>query len=159
MEAVALEPEGQAASTRKIALFVPSAARIGLSDLVFVRSVQPDTGGRDALDPLDFQGGKVTPELNAAIPKSATASEGVYFVIYPSPGTSEKPDVRISVSHNGKLVVTAAQPSLPAAEPDGSIRVLSQIGLGGLDSGTYEIKVTAAQGDATASSSAVIAIL
>jgi hypothetical protein len=37
--------------------------------------------------------------------------------------------------------------------------VLSQIGLGGLDSGTYEIKVTAAQGGAAASSSAVIAIL
>jgi len=160
MEAVAIEPEGQTASTRKIAFFVPSAGHIGLSDLVFVRSVQPVTGGRDVMDPLDFAGGQVTPELNAAIPKSATASEGVYFVIYPSPGIiSAKPDVRISVSHNGKLVVTAAQPSLPAAEPDGSIRVLSRIGLGGLDSGPYEIKVTATQGGATASSSAVIAIL
>jgi len=159
MEAVAIEPEGQTASTRKIAFFVPTAGHFGLSDLVFVRSVQPDTDGYDALDPLDFQGGQVTPELNAAIPKSATASEGVYFVLYPSPGIGAKPDVRISVSHNGKLVVTAAQPSLPATEPDGSIRVLSQIGLGGLDSGTYEIKVTAAQGGAAASSSAVIAIL
>ena len=157
MEAVAIEPEGQTASTRKIAFFVPSAGHIGLSDLVFVRSVQPVTGGRDVMDPLDFAGGQVTPELNAAIPKSATASEGVYFVIYPSPGIiSAKPDVRISVSHNGKLVVTAAQPSLPAAEPDGSIRVLSRIGLGGLDSGPYEIKVTATQGGATASSSAVM---
>jgi hypothetical protein len=128
-----------------------------LSDLVFVRSVQPDTGGRDATDPLDSAGGQITPELNPAIPKSATAAEGLYFVVYPAPGNSPKPDVRISVSHNGKLVA-AVQQSLPAADPDGSIGVLSQIGLGGLDSGPYEIKVTAAQGGATASSSAVIAI-
>jgi len=158
MEAVAIEPEGQTASTHKIALFVPSAGHIGLSDLVFVRSVQPDTGDRDAADPLVSAGGRVTPELNPAIPKSADAVEGLYFVIYPSPAIGPKPDVRIAVSHNGKLV-TAMQQSLPAAELDGSVRVLSQIGLGGLDSGTYEIKVTAAQGGATASSSAVIAIL
>ena len=157
MEAVAIEPEGQTASTHKIALFVPSAGHIGLSDLVFVRSVQPDTDDRDAADPLVSAGGRVTPELNPAIPKSADAVEGLYFVIYPSPAIGAKPDVRIAVSHNGKLV-TATQQSLPAAEPDGSIRVLREIGLGGLDSGTYEIKVTAAQGGATASSSAVIAI-
>ena len=157
MEAVAIEPEGQTASIHKIALFVPSAGHIGLSDLVFVRSVQPDTDDRDAADPLVSAGGRVTPELNPAIPKSADAVEGLYFVIYPSPAIGAKPDVRIAVSHNGKLV-TATQQSLPAAEPDGSIRVLREIGLGGLDSGTYEIKVTAAQGGATASSSAVIAI-
>jgi len=158
MEAVAIDPERQAASTEKIALFVPSAGQIGLSDLVFVRGVQPDTGGYDALDPLDSPGGQVTPELNPAIPKSATATEGLYFVIYPSPAIGATPDVRIAVSHNGKQVAELRQ-SLPAADPDGSIRVLSQIGLGGLDSGPYEIKVTATQGAATASSSAVVSIL
>jgi hypothetical protein len=36
---------------------------------------------------------------------------------------------------------------------------MSRIGLGGLDSGPYEITVTATQGAATASGSAVISIL
>ena len=116
------------------------------------------TAGRDAWDPLSFPGGQVIPDLSAAIPKSASAGGSVYFVLYPSPAIDAKPDVRITISHNGKLV-TAAQQSLPAADPDGSIRVLSEIGLGGLDTGPYEIKVTAAQGGATASSRAVIAIL
>src|ERR1039457_5554331 len=78
MEAVAIEPEGQTASTHKIALFVPSAGHIGLSDLVFVRSVQPDTDDRDAADPLVSAGGRVTPDLTPAIPKSSDAVEGLY---------------------------------------------------------------------------------
>jgi VWFA-related protein len=158
MEAVAIDQESQTASTRKIAFLVSSAGQIGLSDLVFVRGVQPETGERDATDPLDFPGGQVTPELNPGIPKSPAAVESVYFVLYPSPGAGAKPDVRMAVSHNGK-VVAVSQQSLPAADPDGSIRVLSQIGLGGLDSGPYEITVTATQGGATASGSAVISIL
>ena len=71
--------------------------------------------------------------------------QSLYFVLYPSPGIEAKPDVRIAVSHNGKLVTEGRQ-SMSAADPDGSIRVLSEIGLGGLDSGLYEIKVTATQG-------------
>ena len=157
LETVAMDLDGQTASIRKIGFFVPSAAPVGLSDLVFVRSVQPDAGGRDAWDPLDFPGGQVIPELNAAISRSGSAAGSVYFVLYPSAAIDAKPEVRITISHNGKLVTTAQQ-SLPAADPDGSIRVLSEIGLGGLDSGAYEIKVTAAQGRATVSSSAVIAI-
>ncbi len=157
-EAVAVDQEKQAASTRKIAFFVPAAGHIGLSDLVFVRGVQPDTGVRDAWDPLEFPGGQVTPELNPAVPKSAAAAENVYFVLYPRAGMGATPEVRIAVLHNGR-VISAAQQSLPAADPDGSIRVLSQIGLGGLDSGTYEIEVTATQGAATAKGSAVVAIM
>jgi hypothetical protein len=84
--------------------------------------------------------------------------EDVYFVLYPRRGTEAKPDVRITVSHNGK-VVTEARQSLPAADLDGSIRVLSEIGLGGLDSGPYEIRVTATQGRETASKSAVLGVL
>lgn len=155
MQAVALDQENQAASTRKIAFFVPSAGRIALSDLVLVRSVQPDNGARDAMDPLSFPGGQVTPGLNPAVPKSLGAVESLYFVVYASAGTDVKPDVRITLSHNGKLV-TAVRQSLPAAEADGSIRVLSRIGLGALDSGPYEVQVTATQGAATATGSAVI---
>jgi VWFA-related protein len=158
MEAAAVDPEGQTASTRKIAFFVPPAGLIGLSDLIFVRSVQPGGGDRDATDPLEFAGGKVTPELNPAVAKSDTAVESVYFILYPSPGIGAKPDVRIAIAHNGKLIAQV-RPNLPASEPDGSLRVLSQIGLGGLESGAYEVQVTATQGGATASSSAVTAIL
>jgi hypothetical protein len=83
--------------------------------------------------------------------------ESLYFVLYPSARIGAQPDVRITLSHNGKLV-TAVRESVPAAEADGSIRVLSRIGLGALDTGPYEVQVTATQGAATASGSAVIDI-
>jgi hypothetical protein len=57
--------------------------------------------------------------------------------------------VRIVLSGNGELV-TAARPDLPPAQADGSFQVWSRIAFGGLDPGVYEIKLTVAQGGATA---------
>jgi VWFA-related protein len=154
LEAVANDRDGEAASTRRIAFVIPSAeaentdrSNVALSDLVFVRSLQPTGEDRDATDPLEFSGGKVTPEMNATIPKTDGAVEGVYFVVYPGPDAS--PDVRIAISHHGELM-TSARLSLPPAEADGSLKVLSWIPFKGLDAGVYEIAVTAAQGGATA---------
>jgi VWFA-related protein len=149
VEAVADDRDGDAASTSRIALVVPSAeaeARVALSDLVLVRSVQPNGEDRDFTDPLEFSGGKVTPEMKSTIMKSNGGAEGVYFVLYPGPGAS--PDVRIAISHNGQSV-SSVRPSLPVAETDGSMRVVSRIPFSGLEPGVYEIAVTAAQSGAT----------
>jgi len=153
VEAVAKDVDGEAASTRKIALVVPSAG--ALSDIVLVRSLQPAGENRDATDPLQFLGGKITPEMNSTIVKSRSAAEGIYFALYP--GRDAKPDVRIVLSRNGELV-TAARPDLPPAEADGSFRVWSPIPFDGLDPGVYEITVTAAQGGATASRTMALAV-
>jgi len=150
LEAVANDRDGNAASTRRIALVVPSSGaeqRIALSDLVLVRSMQLAGEDRDATDPLEFSGGKVTPEMNATITKSSGAAEGLYFIVYPGPGAT--PDVRIAISHNGRLV-SSASASLPAAEADGSFRVVSRVPFAAIDPGVYEIAVTAVQGGATA---------
>jgi VWFA-related protein len=149
LEAVANDAEGEAASTRKIALAVPSAG--ALSDIVLVRSLQPPGEDRDATDPLELSAGKITPELNGTVVKSNGAAEGVYFVLYPGAGAS--PEVRIAISRDGK-VVSLSRPGLPPAEADGSLRVLSRIPLGGFDPGVYEVTVTAG----TARKSAVIEV-
>jgi VWFA-related protein len=149
VEAVADDRDGDAASTRRVSLVVPAAGaetRVALSDLLLARSVQPAGEDRDVTDPLEFSGGKVTPEMNATILKSGGAAEGVYFVLYPGPGAS--PEVRIAISHNGQIV-TSVRPNLPAAEADGSMRVASRIPFGSLDPGVYEIAVVASQSGAT----------
>jgi VWFA-related protein len=138
MEAVAKDVDGGAASTRKLALVIPSAG--ALSDLVLVRRVEP-VEERDFTDPLQFSGGKVTPEVKATVSRSGGAVGGVYFLLYP--GANSNPDVRIAVTHNGKLV-SQSRPSLPPAEADGSLRVLSGIPFSGFDPGVYEVTVTAA---------------
>jgi VWFA-related protein len=152
LEAVADDVDGDAASTRKISLVVPSAGM--LSDLVLARSVQPNPEDRDAMDPLEFSGGKITPEMEATVLKS-NGTAAVYFVLYPGAGPSA--DVRIDVSQNG-AVVSSVHPGLPAAEADGSVRVLSGIPFSGFGSGMYEVTVTAAQGRATARRTVVIEV-
>ena len=114
MEAVANDRDGNAASTGRIALVVPSAVaqtRVALSDLVLVRSMQPAGDDRDVTNPLEFSGGTITPEMNGTITKSIGAADGLYFVRYPVLGAS--PDVRIAISHDGQLV-TSVRPNLPA---------------------------------------------
>ncbi len=157
LEAVADDRDGNAASTGRISLVIPSAeaqARVALSDLVLARSVQPAGDDRDVTNPLEFSGGKVTPQMNSTIVKS-NAAEGIYFVLYPAPGAS--PDVRLAISHNGQLVTSALFSSL-AAEADGSMRVVSRIPFGSLDPGVYEIAVTAVQGGATARRTMAVAV-
>jgi hypothetical protein len=143
VEAVAKDVYGAAASTRKVALVVPSAG--ALSDLVLVRSHQA-VEERDKTDPLEFAGGKITPEMKSTISRASGGAEGVYFVLYP--GANANPDVRIAVTHDGK-VVTAGRVRLPAAEDDGSLRVWSGITFGGFDPGVYEVTVTAVLGEKT----------
>jgi hypothetical protein len=126
-----------------------------LSDLVLVRSVQPNGDDRDVTDPLEFSGGKITPEMNGTISRSNGAAEGIYFVLYPVPGAS--PEVRVAISHNGQPV-SSVRTSLPPAEADGSMRVVSRIPFSSLDPGVYEIAVTAVQGGAAARRTLVIEV-
>jgi hypothetical protein len=153
VESAVQDVDGRTASTGRISLVVTSAgaeSRVALSDLVLVRSVQPAEDDHDSVNPLEFSGGKITPEMNSTIVKSRGAAEGVYFILYP--GRDARPDgrsdVRIAITRNGELV-TSSLPDLPVAEADGSFRVWSRIPFVGLDPGVYEITVTAAQGVAT----------
>ncbi len=153
MEAVANDAEGAAASTRKIALSVPAAG--ALSDLVFVRGLHPAGEDSDATDPLESSAGKITPEMSGTISRASGAPEGIYFVLYPGPGAS--PQVAIAISRDGKLV-SNTHPSLPPAQADGSLRILSGIPFSGFDPGVYEVTVTAAQGGATSRRTAAIEV-
>ena len=153
LEAVAYDVDGDAASTRKIALVVPSAG--ALSDLVLARSFEPAGEDRDATDPLESSAGKVTPEVSPTISKANGAAAGVYFVLYPGQGAG--PEVGIAISRDGKTV-SSAHLSLPPAEADGSLRVLSRIPFSGFDPGVYEVTVTAAQGGATVRRTVVIEV-
>jgi VWFA-related protein len=158
LEAVAADREAEAASTARIALVIPvadSERRVGLSDLVLVRSVQPAGEDRDATDPLEFSDGKVTPEMKSTVIKASAAAMSVYFVLYPGPDAS--PDVRVAISHNGQ-VLASAQPGLPPAEADGSFRILGRIPIAGLDAGVYEITVTAVQAGSTARRTAAVEV-
>lgn len=102
IDAVAVDPEGNRASTRQLSLSVPRPGRYNLSSVTVVRSIQPLDGPRDPGDPMEFEGGKVTP----AVDRSATASAGValFFVVYPDRFAPSKPRVTVIFFQNRKAI-------------------------------------------------------
>ncbi len=153
VEAVAHDVDGNAASTRRIALLAPSAGV--LSDLAIVRSIQPAGEDRDPTDPLESSAGKVTPEVNEKTHRSTGAAAGVYFVLYPNPGAA--PEVRLAISRDGKPV-SSAKLTLPPAEADGSFRIFSGIPFSRFYPGVYEVTITAVQAGAAARRTAVVEV-
>jgi hypothetical protein len=151
MEAVAQDKNGGSAAARRIALVVPASR--WMSDLVLVRSIQPSGESRDMIDPLEFSGGKITPEVSSLISSSSGAARGVYFTLYPQPGTV--PDVRVAVSRDGRLVASA-QLGLPLAGADGSVRIFAEIPFATLDPGVYDVMASASGAGETLRRSAVL---
>jgi hypothetical protein len=68
---------------------------------VVFQSVEPAAEDREAVNPLQFSGGKVTAETNSTIVKSG---RGISFVLYP--GRHATQDVRIALSRNGGPVTS-----------------------------------------------------
>jgi len=153
LEAMAADVDGNTASTRRSAVVVPSAG--ALSDVVVVRSIQPDAEDRDATDPLESAGGKVTPEVNVKTLKSNGAAAGVYFVLYPIRGAS--PAVELAIARDGKLV-SSSHLVLPQPAADGSLRILSGIPFGRFNPGIYEVTVTAVQSGETERRTTIIQV-
>ncbi len=92
VEGVATDAESNRASTKRAALVVGASRSSALSDVSLVRDLQPLSGPRDPGDPLEFDGGRVTPELDGTV--SAAEEHGGDFVIYGEPG-AVKPKVKV----------------------------------------------------------------
>jgi hypothetical protein len=66
----------------------------------------------------------------------------VYMVIYPEPGNPAKPELRVRLLKNGRLLTTI-NPALPSPDDSGSIpMVIEPTG----KPGSYEVKATVVQG-------------
>jgi len=140
IDAVAVDPEGNRASTSHLTLAVPSPGTYSMSSLMVVRGVQALDTPRDPGNPLEFTGGKVTPSLT----HSASASAGVllYFVVYPDRNTSAKPRVAIEFLHDGKLI-GISRPDVGSPDELNSFPMLQ---LAKLPAGNYEARVVVKQG-------------
>jgi VWFA-related protein len=68
IEAVAIDPEGNRAATKRLSLVVPRPGESTVSTVEVVRRIGPLDAPRDPGDPLEFAGGKVTPSLTAERP-------------------------------------------------------------------------------------------
>ena len=135
----------------------PSAAGVGISSLISVRSYMPNTKGLDPNEPFQFQGGSITPTLNTAVPAVANSALRLFFTIYADSALVDKPTVEVEFMQNGQSLQKVPLP-LPAADAQGRIPYVLTIPAAAIPAGTYEVRATAKQGATSSQSVTVVKI-
>ena len=147
MQASVVDSEDNRASTGECAFFNPERTGIGLSDIVLVQRVEPISGAADTADPLQFQGGRVIPELATTL--AAGAQPSVFFVVYLDRLRAENPEIVVQLLQDGKAIARQVS-ALPEPDAAGAIPMtIAAI----TKPGNYELKITARQGTGTAEAS------
>ena len=101
VQAVAVDREANHASTAAFRIDHSAPPGLGLSDLVLVRRVET-VAAFDTTDPMQFEGRRVVPELATML--SAAAEPSVYFVIYPNPKNTAKPEITVELALDGRVL-------------------------------------------------------
>ena len=139
IEATMMSPSNQTASAKRISVLVPKAATPAISSITLARRIEPRTGATSLLGPFDIGASRVTPTLTDSIPSGA--SQQLYFVVYPSAESKDKPKVVVQYFRDGRQVGQGS----PAFRDDGS-GTIPMLAAAKLAPGEYEVRVTATQG-------------
>lgn len=138
VEGVAMDVATNRASTKRQVLIVPPPGEPGVSDVALVHDIEPLTAPRDPGNPLEFKGGRITPEVDGVARGEAPAS--LFFVIYPGPAAA-KPKATIEFFRDGARVA-ANEPALSDPDEANSIPVIAAAKL---PPGDYQAMVTVEQ--------------
>lgn len=145
LETAVLDRESMKVGAKKQAIVVAQPnAELSISSLTLVRKLNKTTGEvSDPDDPFEFQGGKITPELNEAVKGGKGSGIGVYFVVAAQKGQ----EVKLSVEflQDGKVVAKSDLPA-PAVDDNGRINYVASLPVESLKAGQYEILAKAFQG-------------
>jgi hypothetical protein len=153
IEAVALDPEGNRASTRRISLVVPKPGESSVSSVEVVRGIEALDAPRDPGNPLEFAGGKVTPELNQSA--SAQAGIALFFVVYADRPGPVKPRITVEFLRDGKAVALA-RPDSGSPDEVNSFPILQYTKL---PAGDYLARVTVEQGGRISRESTPVSVI
>ncbi len=135
VEAAVIDGETKRAGTKRSVVVVTRPGPMTVSDIALVHDVEPISGPRDPGDPLEFEGGKVTPELDSAA--KTTGATSLYFVVYPG-ADGVKPKVTVEFSKDG-TTIASSEPKL--SDPD-ELRSIPVIASATLPAGEYVAQVT-----------------
>jgi VWFA-related protein len=151
VEAASLDVAGNRSSVRRMAIMVPRPDAMALSDLTLVHDLQTASGLRDPANSLEFDGGKITPELSGTTP--AMQSAALYFVVYPDQPVAVSPDVQFL--RDGALVAEIR----PAASQPDATNATPFIVSTKLPPGDYEARVTVQLGGRALQRSTVFTVV
>jgi len=147
LDAAVIDRQSQKTSARRIAVAVtPTRPGVNISGLALVRRIDAQAGEADAQDPFRYQGGKVIPTLDNAIPASSSGELSYYLVVYPAASVADKPQLTMEFFNKEGASVGQASPDLPPAGKDGLIPYVASLPLANFGPGTYELRATVKQG-------------
>ena len=122
----------------------PDPSALSMSSLTLVRKLAPSNSPTaDAEDPFEFQGGRITPELNEAISGGKGAMAGIYLVAYVQ--KNEEAKLAIDFLQDGKLVARS-EPPMPPPDASGRIHYVANVPVESLKPGPYEVCAKVVQG-------------
>ena len=153
IEAVAMDPEGNRAITKRISLMVPKPGESSVSSVEVVHGIEPLDAPRDPGNPLEFAGGKVTPALSQSA--SAAAGVALFFVVYADRTGPIKPRITVEFFHDGKAV-TLARPDVGSPDELNSFPILQYTKL---PAGEYLARVTVEQGGRVSRESTSVSVI
>jgi VWFA-related protein len=159
VETVVLDREAEKVGARRTALVVPAPApgRVGISGLSLVRRVDAQQTQAEDTNPYRFEDKRVVPTLDNVVEAAPGGGLSFYFVVYPSDGNGEKPQLTMELSRDGAPVGSAAQ-ELPAANATGVIPYIASFPLSNFPPGQYELRTVVKQGASAAEERAVFTV-
>ncbi|MBS1809880.1 MAG: VWA domain-containing protein [Acidobacteria bacterium] len=148
LETVAHDRETNKKAVRRSILLVPNRGEnLKMSSVSIIKRIDPiDQSSASDDNPFRFQTGKIIPNLGEPIKPVAGSELGIYTVIYPLRGSTDKPQLILEVLLDGQSVARG-QLELPAPDAQGRIPYIARVPLENFKTaGNYEIRVITKQG-------------
>ncbi len=153
VDAAVVDPEGHRAATKRVSLAVPRPGLPSVSSIQLVRQVQPLTEPRDPGNPLEFDGGRISPAIRQR--SRAGQETALFFVVYPNrsaagfptaaagPETkAERPRVSITVRGDDNREFVHATPDIGTLDEVNSFPMIQPLRL---PAGRYVAQVSVEQ--------------
>ena len=158
LESAVMDREAEKIGVRKVAfVMAPKPRGVALSNIALVRRFEANAQNLDASEPFQFQGGRITPTLVSTIPGGKGASLSMFFIVYPDPEITEKPQVIFEYLQDGN-VVGRGSVELPPADGAGRIPYVMSSPVEAMKPGMYEIRAVVKQGASAAEERTFITI-
>jgi len=118
-----------------------------LSDIVLVRKMDTFNEDADPLEPLQYESGKVEPNLSGTVPQGEK-TVSLFLMLHPDPKVTDTPTFEMQVIHNGKAGRRTPMP-VHMTSKDAIVPYLATFQTKSLSPGDYKVKATMSQGGET----------
>jgi hypothetical protein len=146
LEIAVQDRQSMATSAKRISLHVPVLQGLSVSQIIRARSIEAINGHADPGDPLEFSGGRVTPELSPKIEQQPGARETLYFVVYPETASAAAVELATKIIGDQGTAGESAPKIVGSGQPQQAIPYVVTLPVDRLEPGNYLFQATIRQG-------------